>query len=144
MANDEGKLTIRLEPETRRRVDQWYKADGCRSRSEFIEKAVNFYVSYLTVNDDNRFLPRAITVAMDGYLAGFKKAMTAALFENAVELDMVNTLLARAWSLSEEGLRKLRSDSSRNVKQTNGQISLEQKARQAVPDYDEDDYGWQG
>ena len=144
MANDEGKLTIRLEPETRRKVDQWYKADGCRSRSEFIEKAVNFYVSYLTVNDDNRFLPRAITVAMDGYLAGFKKAMAAALFENAVELDMVNTLLARAWSLSEEGLRKLRSDSIRNVKQTNGQISLEQKARQPVPDYGEDDYGWQG
>ena len=36
------RLALRMQPETRRRIEQWYAADNCQSMNEFVEKAVNF------------------------------------------------------------------------------------------------------
>ena len=47
----------------------------------------------------------------------------------SVELDMVAGILARAIEMDEEALRRLRAESVKNVKQTNGRISLEQRMR---------------
>ena len=37
------RIAFRMQPETRRRIEQWYAADNCQSMNEFVEKAVNFY-----------------------------------------------------------------------------------------------------
>ena len=43
-AKDNRKLThFRAQPDTVRRIEQWCEADGCRSRNEFIERAVAYY-----------------------------------------------------------------------------------------------------
>ena len=41
------RLALRMQPKTRRRIEQWYAADNCQSMNEFVEKAVNFYVDHL-------------------------------------------------------------------------------------------------
>lgn len=46
------RIAFRMQPETRRRIEQWYAADNCQSKNEFIEKAVNFYVDYLGIQDN--------------------------------------------------------------------------------------------
>ena len=43
------RIAFRMQPETRRRIEQWYAADNCQSKNEFIEKAVNFSVDYLGI-----------------------------------------------------------------------------------------------
>ena len=48
------RIAFRMQPETRRRIEQWYAADNCQSKNEFIEKAVNFYVDYLGIPDGLR------------------------------------------------------------------------------------------
>ena len=53
------------------------------------------------------------------------------LYKHSVELDMVMGLLADAYELTEEEMRRRRTDSVRNVKQTNGRLSFEQKVRAA-------------
>lgn len=55
--------------------------------------------------------------------------MASLLFKQSVELDMVAGILARALEMDEESLRRLRAESVKNVKQTNGRISLEQRMR---------------
>ena len=42
MNRDENRLNFRMKPETAEKLEHWYKADHCRSRNEFVEKAVNF------------------------------------------------------------------------------------------------------
>ena len=42
---------------------------------------------------------------------------------------MVAGLLSRAFEIDEESLRLLRAESIKNVKQTNGRITLEQRMR---------------
>lgn len=63
------RIAFRMQPETRRRIEQWYAADNCQSKNEFIEKAVNFYVDYLEIQDNQTLLPMAIQSAIDGRLS---------------------------------------------------------------------------
>lgn len=63
------RIAFRMQPETRRRIEQWYAADNCQSKNEFIEKAVNFYVDYLGMQDNTTLLPMAIMSAIDGRLS---------------------------------------------------------------------------
>ena len=51
------RIAFRMQPETRRRIEQWYAADNCQSKNEFIEKAVNFYVDHLEIQDNQTLLP---------------------------------------------------------------------------------------
>ena len=48
------RIAFRMQPETRRRIEQWYAADNCQSKNEFIEKAVNFYVDYLGIRHSEK------------------------------------------------------------------------------------------
>ena len=43
MSDNKDRLTYRPEPETKQKIEQWYQEDNCRSKNEFIEKAVNCY-----------------------------------------------------------------------------------------------------
>lgn len=138
-SEDNRKLIqFRAPPDTVRRIEQWYKADGCRSRNEFIERAVNYYADALALRD-NTLLPRAVKSVIDGRLGQFEEHMEYLLFKLAVEADMVATLNASAYEWSDDALHALRRDSVRNVKETNGRVSFEQHARGTV-DSDE----WQG
>ena len=62
------RLPLRMKPETSRRLEQWYAADNCRSKNEFVEKAVNFYVDYLETRDTQSLLPAALLAVLDGRL----------------------------------------------------------------------------
>ena len=43
MSDNKDRLTYRPEPETKQKIERWYQDDNCRSKNEFIEKAVNCY-----------------------------------------------------------------------------------------------------
>ena len=64
---NKDRLALRMKPDTKRKIDQWYKAAGCHSRNQFVERAVNFYVDHLAVQDDSGTLPRAVRLWMAGW-----------------------------------------------------------------------------
>ena len=115
-------------PDTKRKIDQWYEAAGCHSRNQFVEQAVNFYADHLALQD-NSSLPRAVTSALDGRFGMFEDRLASLLYKHSVELDMVMGILADSYEFTEEDMRRRRADSVRNVKQTNGRLSFEQKVR---------------
>ena len=41
------RIAVRMDQETSRRLEQWYLADNCKSKNEFILKAMNFYIDHL-------------------------------------------------------------------------------------------------
>ena len=99
---NKDRLALRMKPDTKRKIDQWYKAAGCGSRNQFVERAVNFYVDHLAVQDDSGTLPRAVLSSLDGRLGMFEDRMASLLYKHSVELDMVMGLLADAYELTEE------------------------------------------
>ena len=124
------RFPLNILPSTRVRVDQWYEADNCRSRNEFIEKAVNFYVDYLEVQDNRVLLPKAIPSAINGRLDTIENRIGSVLYKQAVEADMIMGIAADLIKIDEEDLRKRRAKSVQNVKATNGRLSLEDKVRE--------------
>ena len=136
-----NRLTFRPSDETRQRIEQWYKADNCSSLNDFIEKAVNNYIDWLEINDDNCLLPTAISSAINGRLGLLEKNLSSLSVNHAVELDMIVSIVAEAFNFSREDLNQLRAQSVKNVKRTNGRISLEKRAQQRDEmDWDEDEW----
>ena len=63
------RIAVRMDQETSRRLEQWYLADNCKSKNEFILKAMNFYIDHLEIKDNKSLLPMAIMSAIDGRVA---------------------------------------------------------------------------
>lgn len=141
MSENKDRLTYRPEPETRQKIEQWYAADNCRSMNEFIDKAVSFYADWLSANR-NDMLPMAITSAMNGRIKILENNLSSLSFDHAVELDMLVGIIADFAKLDRDDLKRRRTQSVKNVKQTNGRISLEKRA-QMRDEYDWDDDEWQ-
>lgn len=55
MEDNKKCTTIWLRPSVIRRMDAWLEEANCRSRSEFIEKAVRFYMGYLGTEDTSEY-----------------------------------------------------------------------------------------
>ena len=136
---EKERLQLRLQPETREKIERWQSAAGCRSMNEFVEKAVNFYADYLASDDSGVLLSPAIQSAIDGQLQEFKEQIKSLLFKQAVEMDMGMSVLADCVNLDEEYLRRKRAESVANVKKLNGRIRLEQLAKRAQEQRDGDD-----
>ena len=137
-----SRLTFRPSDETRQRIEQWYRADNCSSLNDFVEKAVNNYIDRLEINDDNCLLPTAISSAINGRLGLLEKNISSLSFNHAVELDMIVSIVAEAFNFSRKDMKQLRAQSVKNVKNTNGRISLEKRTQQR-DEYEMDEDEWQ-
>ena len=132
------KMTIRLSPITEFRLERDYRLDGSRSKNEFIEKAITHYQDLLET-EQNETLPTAIQSAIDGRLGMFEDRLARLLYKLAVETDMGISAVLDCIRMNSDYLRKLRSDSVKNVKATNGLLTFEQKAREQLDDGAGDD-----
>lgn len=123
------KMTIRLPALTEYRLEQDYRLDGSRSKNEFIERAVTRYMDHLEAGRSET-LPLAIQSAIDGRLGMFEDRMAKLLFKQAVETDMGLRALLDVAELDPDYVRKLRAESVKNVKATNGRLTFERKAQE--------------
>ena len=105
--------------------------------NELAEKAIGFYLDYLEASNAGDFLPTALKSYVDGRLGKLEDRLSSLSFRQSVEVDMMAGILADGFRLSEEDLRRRRTESVNNVKRTNGRISLEKYARGAWEDEDE-------
>ena len=131
------KFPLYLSPEKKAILERRYQEDGSRSITAFIERAVDFYLDYLSANDAGLFLPTALKSYVDGRLGQMENRMSSLLYKQAVEQDMVAGILADAYQFSEEDLKLRRAESISNVKKTNGRVSLDQRVREVWEEGDE-------
>jgi len=131
------KFPLYLSPEKTPPRAPRYRGDGSRSIPAFIERAVDFYLDYLSANNAGLFLPTSIKSYVDGRLGQLENRMASLLYKQAVEQDMVAGILADAYQFNEDDLQRRRTESINNVKKTNGRISLDQRVREVWEEGDE-------
>jgi len=129
---DKVKFALYLPPEKKAELEQRYREDGCKSITAFIEKAIDFYLGYLDADKAGAFLPKETLAAIDGRLGTFEDRMAKLLYKLTVEIDMSMSAALNCIEIDSGYLRKLRSDSVKNVKATNGLLTFEQKAKERV------------
>ena len=66
---EKQRVSAWLYPETIDRIKDLYRMDDCRNRSEFIEKAIRFYIGYLTAEDKTNYLPNIFLSNMKSIVA---------------------------------------------------------------------------
>lgn len=123
------RTTIWISPDFLKQLDQMSERANCRSRSEFIEKALRFYNGYLKSIEGNQYLPIALSSAMNGIIHTSEDRIAKVLYKNTGELSMLMNILAATAEIDEETLKKLRKKCAKEVNGTRGQIQFEDAYR---------------
>lgn len=124
MFENKKKFALWMYPDTLEKVGKIYQQDNCDSRSEFIEKAVNFYIGYLTSEDKDGYLPSVVTSTLKAVVAESDNRIGRMLFKIAVELAVLQNVVAATNEIDEVALNRLRGECVKEVKRLNGSLSF--------------------
>ena len=119
------RTAVWLKPGTIRKIDTWMAPDNCETRSEFIEKALVFYLGYLETNDASKYLCEVLSNMIRGILDNNNNRMRSLLFKWCVELNMSCHTIAAHFGDTEIERDALRAYAVREVKESCGQISFD-------------------
>ena len=125
MAREKIKFALRIAPETQQLVKELCERDNCQSQNEFIEKAIIFYVGYLSSNDNSQYLPNVVTSTLKSIVAESDNRMSRLIFKLAVELAMTMNIIASSQDIDKMTLTKLRGECVKEVKRLNGSFSFD-------------------
>ena len=125
--SDENKKrsAVWLSPGVIRRMDSWLEEDNCSTRSEFIEKALRFYMGYLATEDTSAYLSQTLVDTLQGIVADNSNRLRTMIFKWCVELNMMGHTIAAHFRADPINRRELRAYAVDEVKRTNGQISFD-------------------
>ena len=131
------KITLWLKPGIVRWMDGWLEEDNCKSRGEFAEKALRFYMGYLATEDTSEYLSRALADTLRGTLAYNENRLRTLLFKLCVEVNMMGHTVAAHFRADPVNRRELRAFAVDEVLRTNGKIRFDDALdlqRQVYPD----------
>lgn len=114
-----------IKPSIMERVEAAKEADNCSSNSEFVEKALQFYLGYLTSKENRFFLPNAITSTMKSIVNESANQQRTLMFKMAVEMAIMMNILALNSNLESDAIDRLRGYCIQEVKKSNGMLSYE-------------------
>ena len=126
MVKGKERATVWFSPSVKDKIEDHYRADNCKSQSEFIEKAVEFYLGYLNTKSASAFLPGGLSTMLIGLMDNFGQRIGSMLYKLAIEQNMCNHLLAEDTDMDARDYQLLRGRSTREVQSTNGHISFKE------------------
>lgn len=119
------RIPLWIYPSTENELNELYERDNCKSASEFIEKAIKFYIGYIKHKNNINYLTPIITDTVNGIVLGSERRMNRNLFKIAVELGKLSHMMAAVNDIDEETLRDLHAMCVNEVRHINGTIDFE-------------------
>ena len=98
--NERARFTLRLDESSYELVKQNYKNDNCESMSEFVEKAILFYVGYVTTENNKSYLPQVVLSTLGSIVTESDNRQNRLLFKFAVEMAMMMNLIVQFRTLT--------------------------------------------
>ena len=125
MFENKKKFALWVYPDTLEKIENIYREDDCESKSEFIEKAINFYIGYLATEDKKNYLPSIVTSTLKAIVDSSDTRQNRMMFKLAVEIAIVQNLIAATQDIDPVSLERLRGECVKEVKRLNGGFSFE-------------------
>lgn len=119
------KMAVYFQPETIKKIEQEYHKDNCASKTEFIEKAVKFYIGYLRQQEEINYLSPMITETVKAQIKGTEQRLARLNFKVAVELGKLSHMTAALNDVDNETLKSLHAMCVTEVRKINGIIDYE-------------------
>lgn len=125
MENRQTRFSLHISEETLDTAKAFSKSDGCRSVSEYIEKAVDFYNAYLCNRRTPELISSETVDTLRRVLDKCEHARSSALFKLSVEISMLLNVIAATNDIEGEDLGRLRHACIEEVRRINGSVSLD-------------------
>lgn len=125
MREKKARFSVWLHPEIMEQAKRWQKDDNCRSQSEFIEKAIEFYCGYVSSEKNKNYLSNIVVSTLKSIVRESDNRTGRLLFKIAVELAMTMNVLASMEEIDEIDLVRLRGNCVEEVKRINGMLSFD-------------------
>ena len=119
------KFALWIRPSLLEEVDSLYQKDNCASRSEFMEKALRFYIGYLSSEKNKDYLADVIPSTVKGIMDETATRMGRLLFKMAVEQAVTENILAAVCNVDQQDLSRLRGQCIEEIRKTNGLLSFD-------------------
>lgn len=119
------KITFRMDEETNLMIKAIYEQDNCSSQNEFIEKAIKFYISYITTEKHASYLNPAIYNAIKSAVKESESRTATNLFRLAVEMSITMNILADGLDFPVEKIREIRGRCVDTIKSQKGKYTFE-------------------
>ena len=123
--NKKVKFTVYLDEEILNQADKAVEDSGCKSRNEFIIKAIENYIAEQTLVNANPILTNKIAELISKSNDVAMKKVASGLFRYAVFLDMTIQMIADCIDIDDVVLEEYRKRAYNNVRRTRGRISLD-------------------
>lgn len=99
--------------------------DDCRSRNEFIEKAIKYYAGYLSADKNKLVLGEQIQKLVESSVKSSERRISNQTFRMAVELAKLQMINALYYQIDEKTLIEIHNICEKEVKNINGVFSIE-------------------
>ncbi len=100
-----------------------------QSKSEFVCRAVEFYMGYLRSQKNVNYIAPVIASVLKSEIQGFERNLLELIFKLSVEIAMQNNLTAVQIGVDDDTLERLRNKCSNVVANNNGIFTLEEANR---------------
>lgn len=120
---------VYTDKETLDRINAALSTANCRTRNEFINKAVRFYLAFLNNRDYSEFLTPALESVIAGKIGDTENRIARVLFKQSVELAMMMHIVAATNDVQPEDLNKLRKMCVDEVSRLGGKYKFDDVVR---------------
>jgi ATP-dependent Zn protease len=105
-------------------IEDTYKDDNCRTKNEYVEKALWFYSGYLADKNNQEYIASAVRKTVESIVEKNTNRLSSLIFNQAVELATVENILAVREKIDKTTLDRLRGKCVEEVKRLNGQFDF--------------------
>lgn len=118
------RIPVWITPKTLEQIDKIFLNENFKSRSEFIEKASEFYIGYISSKENLEYLSSVLVSTIDGRVSLTEDRLCKLIFKMSVEISMLMNLYAVELDVDDDMLNRLRGKCIKDIKKTNGNINL--------------------
>ena len=143
IGEDKTRISLYLEKDFVKMIDENIKKYGFSSRSDFFKIAGENLVADRTLQENATAISRKLSFEIKRNGEANSKRISQGFFRYAVQLEMLMRVLAKALGNSDTDIDEIRKDSIRHVYRTKGRVDMEEILRDYnYKKYIQDDYDY--
>ncbi|CAM3642449.1 hypothetical protein [Erysipelothrix anatis] len=123
--NSRIKTGTMMFPEIIQLCDDNIELANVKSRNDFIEEAVKFYVGYLNTEHNTSFLNDTIESVIKSSILLTEDRLAKVLFKLTIETSMMMNIIGASFEIDDATLDKLRAKCIKDIKSTIGTLNLQ-------------------
>lgn len=135
-ADEKTRIGFWIENGLLERCDVCWKSHGFPSRNEFVNRAIEHYITTQTLEQADDLLITRLSAAIAKATDDSAVKISKGLFRYAVGQEMILHILAGAYGITSDKVYALRGLAMKNVRRTKGKVSLE-----AIADFQNENRG---